>query len=117
MSVDVVDLISIDSCVIERGLHRQGGTFAFLVRRSDMAGIAAGPESGYFSVDRGSTCASGFELFDDNDSGSFREHKAVAFGVEWAAGGFWIFVSREGFHVCESSQRHPRHRGFGSTSD
>src|SRR5688572_4563443 len=99
VSVYITDLIGRDARVLDSTFHHADSTGTRLIGHSYVKSVAAHPVTGDLRV---YFCAAGFgelELFENQYSRTFSDHKTVPFGVERPGGVFRIVIpSRKRSH-------------------
>ena len=81
MRIDVIDLIRIDLCIIDRCIHATAGTTSILQRSGHVIGIGAHTETDDFGIDFGAACLGMFIFFKNENTGTLTENKTVTITI------------------------------------
>ena len=93
MRVDVLDLVGMQSRLLQGPAHRSHQSRASWSRLSDVMGIACRAVAHKFGENVASPGLRKFEVFKDQHAGPFAHHKTVARRVKGAAGSLRIIVA------------------------
>ena len=113
--IDVLDLIRIQTGVVQRDVHALGGACAVLGGRGHVIGVGVHADTDQFGIDGRAARLGVLVLFEYHDTGAVAEHEAVTVLVERTAGGLGIVVAgREGARGGKATETDRRGRHLGA---
>ena len=118
MRVDVIDILRLESGVLNGVAHDPIAAIPVFRRRGDMMGVAAHPVSHHLGQNPGAPAPRRLQFFEDQHTRAFSHHESVAILVPGPAGVLRVLVPRRKRpHRPESADPHGSNAGFGSAAN
>src|SRR5713101_9043419 len=115
MRVDVVDVLGLETRVLQRKRHGLGRRLARLVWRDLVIRVIGGRIAQHLAVDTRSATDRVLVRLEDQNARPFAWHEAIAVAVEWAACLFWrVIARRERADGVERRDAHLAQRRFSA---
>ncbi len=114
--VQVVDIRSIDSGIVQCGGHRLARTLAVLRRRRDVISVTAHAEADELAVDRCATSPGVIEFLQHHAARTVAQYETVPVDVERTAGPLrFVIARRHRLGGTEPADRQRRRRELGTS--
>src|ERR1700736_1114097 len=116
--VDVIDLISLDACVLNGTLHHAKGAVAVLGRAGDVMRVRAHSVAHDLSEYGRSSPARLLQLLQNEHARSFSHHETIALSVPWPRGLLRLIVTlRKGSHSGKTADAQRCYGCFSTPAD
>src|SRR6266513_1000619 len=119
MGVEMLDIAGLEAGLPQGAFHRAARAVAVLGSRRDVVGISGRAIADDFGDRLGAAADSVFQLFNDEDTGTFAHDEAVAVAVEGPGRTRWRFVEarRKRPGGGEAAEAHEIDAGFRATAN
>ena len=93
MGIGVVNVVSIDGCVLESSLDGERGSYALFIRCGDVVAVGGLTIAEQFGIDLSASSDGMLKFFEDDNASALGKNESIAIGIEGSRSSRWVVVS------------------------